>query len=151
MPVPSPMRMPSARRSNGRITPVGLRALSWEKTLHSVTSWQWWTPPASTTSDRRASSSVTAWSTARSELAQAASSVYAGPWRSRRLATRDATRLGTRPIDASGCDGPSASWNWVRIASSRSAGRSGTSSATHATSWWAVRTRWSSRAVAGVR
>jgi hypothetical protein len=40
MPVPSPMRMPSARRSNGRITPVGLSALSWEKTLHSVTSWQ---------------------------------------------------------------------------------------------------------------
>jgi hypothetical protein len=67
--------MPSARRSNGRITPVGLSALSWEKTLHSVTSWQWWTPPASMRSARPASSSVAAWATASSELAQAASSV----------------------------------------------------------------------------
>ena len=71
--------------------------------------------------------------------------MYAGPWRSSRLATSDATRFGTSPIDASGCDGPSACWNWSRMASSRSSPRSGTSSRTHATSWWAVRTRCSSR------
>jgi len=43
-------------------------------------------------------SSCTAWSTAISDEAQAASTVYAGPRRSRRFATREAARLGTRPI-----------------------------------------------------
>ena len=75
MPVPSPIRMPSALRSNGRITPEGLSAFSWENTLHNVTSWQWWTPPASIRSERPDHSSSTACDTASSDEAQAASSV----------------------------------------------------------------------------
>ena len=132
---------------------LGLSALSCENTLHRVTSWQWWTPPASIRSRAaRRRARCTACATASSE--RGAGGVERcrrgrggrGGWR-----RSDATRFGTSPIDASGCDGPSACWNWSRMASSRSSPRSGTSSRTHATSWWAVRTRCSSRAVAGVR
>ena len=106
MPVPSEMSTPSASRLNGRISPDGLRAPSWEKTDHRVTSWQWWTPPASTASQRPDRSSEMAASTAISELAQAASTVNAGPPRSRRLAIREAARFGTRPMADSGRSSP---------------------------------------------
>ena len=52
-----------------------LRAPSWVNTLHMVTSWQRWTPPASTRSQRPDSSSATRWSTATRALAQATSTV----------------------------------------------------------------------------
>ena len=58
--MPSPIRMPSARRLNGRICPRRLSAPSWEKTHQKVMSWQWCTPPASTTSQRPEASSARA-------------------------------------------------------------------------------------------
>ncbi len=75
MPVPSPISRPSADRSKGRMASLGLSARSWEKTVQKATSWQWCTPPATTASQRPERSSATAWSTATSELAQAASTV----------------------------------------------------------------------------
>ena len=68
---------------------------------------------------------ATAWSTAISEDAQAASTVYAGPRRSSRLAMREAARLGTRPIAASGRSGPSCSVNASRTRSSWPAAEAG--------------------------
>ncbi len=73
--MPSDISVPSARRSKGRMAWLGLRALSWVKTLHRVATWQWWTAPASTASHRPEASSRTAWSTATSDEAQAASTV----------------------------------------------------------------------------
>src|ERR1044071_3639745 len=43
MPTPSDSSVPSAVASNGRMRSVGLNALSWVKTLHSVGWWQTWT------------------------------------------------------------------------------------------------------------
>jgi hypothetical protein len=102
MPVPSPISTPSASASNGRISPFRLNACNWLNTDQKLMSCTWCTPPASTASSRPLASSVIPWSTAISEDAQAASIVYAGPRRFSRFATRDAARLGTRPIVPSG-------------------------------------------------
>jgi hypothetical protein len=75
MPVPSPTRTPSARRSKGRMQELRLSARNWQNSDQSTTSWAWWTPPASIRSLRPEASSRTAWSTATSEEAQAASTV----------------------------------------------------------------------------
>ncbi len=75
MPTPSPMRMPSARRSKGRIRELGDNARSSEKTLQNVTSCARCTPPTIMVSARPATSSRTAVSTAIRDDAQAASSV----------------------------------------------------------------------------
>ncbi len=150
-PVPSPISRPSAPRWNGRIRSLGESARNCANTLHRVTSWQWCTPPASTRSQRPPASSPTAWSTATSDDAQAASTVYAGPRRSSRLAIREAARLGTSPIADSGRSGPSRSVNASRTRASCPAVRSGSSSPRVRTSWCAVRTRWSSRTRPGVR
>ena len=77
--------------------------------------------------------------------------VYAGPARSSRLAIREATRLGTRSIADSGRWAPNRDWKAARTASNCGCARSGRSSRSVVTSWFAVRTRWSNRARPGVR
>ncbi len=151
MPTPSPMRMPSARRSNGRIRSLGDSARSSENTLQNVTSCTRCTPPTIMASALPAVRSRTAVSTAIRDDAQAASSVYAGPRRSSRLAMRDAARFGTSPIAASGRSGPSVSVNAARTRASCSAVSVGTSSDSVVTSWVETLTRWSSRATPEAR
>ncbi len=73
--MPSPISTPSASLWKGRIRSLGESAPSWLNTLQKVMSWQWCTPPASITSQRPLPSSRTAWSTAMSEEAHAASTV----------------------------------------------------------------------------
>jgi hypothetical protein len=90
MPEPSPISVPSADRSNGRICWDGDSARNWWNALQKPTSCTWCTAPAIITSQRRVSSSSTPRLTASSDDAHAASTVYAGPHRSRRLAMREA-------------------------------------------------------------
>ena len=129
IPVPSARSVPSAARSNGRIVSLGLSARSRLRALHTVAWWAWWTAPASIASACPSRSARTACSTASSDDAHDASSVYAGPRRSKACATRDAANPGTSPVDGSGPSGPSRAQNARRISSSRDRPSSGTSSA----------------------
>ena len=126
---------------------VGDSARSWQNTLHRVRSWQWWTPPARTTSAAPERSWFTPWSTAMSdERARRIDRVRRAPQVEPVGDARLAARLGTRPIELSGRSGPRRSWNSAFTCARRAWSMSGTSTRRASTSCWAVRTRWSSRA-----
>ncbi len=148
-PTPSPMSTPSADRSNGRICCEGESARSIANVLQKVGSCTMCAPPTSIVSARPRRSSRMPASTAISDDAQAASTVYAGPRRSSRLAIREAARFGTSPIAASGRSGPSFATNAAWTRSTASSGRSGSTSRSVTATWRAVLTRCSMRAKAG--
>ncbi len=97
MPMPSPIRVPSASLSKGRMFPDFDRAGVLLKHRYMKIVFSASQPPTSMVSERRSSSSLTAARTAPSELAHAASTVMLMPPRSSRLATRPATTLPSMP------------------------------------------------------
>ena len=97
MPSPSPSKVPSAAASNGRHSPDSDNAGVLVKHMYMKISLRVSTPPVSTTSARPSKSSSTPIEMAANELAQAASVTAFEPPRSRRLATRPATTLPSRP------------------------------------------------------
>jgi hypothetical protein len=90
------------------------------------------------------------WSTASSDDAQAASTVYAGPRKLSRLATREAVRLGTSPMAPSGEWLPRRESNASRTLSSWSSASSGSSSRSTPMTWVDIRIRWLYRDTAGL-
>src|SRR5581483_4740913 len=117
-----------------------LAAPSWQKMLQNDGSWVRWTPPATAMSTVPSSRSRHAWSSATSELAHAASTVYAGPPRSSRFEMRDAVRFGTRPIAVSGPYVPAPAWKAALTRSRSSSPRSGRSVRKSSTTCWPWRT-----------
>ena len=105
MPTPSPMMVPSAPAENGRQSPVAENAGVLEKHMYIITSLSASTPPVSTTSDSCRYSRCSADCSAESELAQAASVTKFAPPRLRRLATRPAMTLPSKPGKVLSCHG----------------------------------------------
>ncbi len=118
MPMPSPMRVPSAASSNGRICPLFDRAWVLLKHMYPKIEFSVSAPPAIIISARPSTSSATAIRRADSDAAQAASTVQFIPPSPRRLATRPETTLASRPGKEFSSHGANA---WTYLAAMASA------------------------------
>ncbi len=103
--MPSPSRVPSALRENGRTSPVGERIWVLEKHMCMKMSFSVSAPPVITVSHRPEASSSNARWTAAIELAQAASTTQFVPPRFSRLLMRPATTLPSSPGKELSCQG----------------------------------------------
>lgn len=97
MPMPSPIRVPSADSSKGRMIWLLENAGVLLKHMYMRIVFSASQPPVIIRSERPSTSSLTASLTAASALAQAASTVQLVPPRSKRLAMRPATTLPSMP------------------------------------------------------